>query len=146
MSLSKGHFLISGLFLAVLIIWLCGCGNGSGEKLPLVKAGDAKIVAAYIKRDSGAAVDIVLRRIFKNIKTDSVKGVDNVIYDTLYGTPIYIKLLDSLQRFVKTHDGRDSINPNPQYIGIGKDSVFTDICNTPIDSLIRKDYLLRHRK
>lgn len=128
------------LFLPTLLFFIFISCNDSGDKkiIKIPKTGDEKIVAVITNRDGTKTLEGVLRRIYKGIKFDSVNKVDVVVYDTLFGKGVNVKAIDSVGNILKTHDGKDSINPNPVYIPIGRDSVQTNVSNISIDSLLRK--------
>lgn len=128
------------IFLSTLVFFfLIGCNGGNKKVNEVPKIGDSKIVGIYIKRDGTKVLDILFRRISKTIKTDSITKKDVIVIDTLYGMPIVIKAVDSVGNILKTRDGKDSINPQPVYVPITKDSINTFVSNIPIDSLLRKN-------
>jgi hypothetical protein len=135
---SKGHFIVSGIFLLLLIVWLCSCGNGSEGKVNEPIAGDKKLIGVWTKPDSTKQLDILLLRIVKTVKYDSAQNKDIIIIDSIVGRPVVVKAIDGVGNILKNKAGGDSINPNPQYILVGRDSVNWHVENVSVDSLIKK--------
>lgn len=138
LKFTNKHFM-KFLIVAGLFIFMIECKNGEkGKAINPPKEGFSRILGVYIKRDGTKQVEVLGRQIYKSIKFDSITKKDVVVIDTVFGTPVIIKAFDSKGTILKTKEGKDSINPNPVYIPIGKDSVNTHVENTPIDSLLKK--------
>lgn len=135
---AKSNFIVAVVFALVLVIMLCSCGRSVVKDKEVPRVGDARILGVYTKRDGSKQVDILFRRIYEAIKYDSIKKEKIIVTDTLFAFPVTIKQVDSVGHILKDREGKDSINPNPVYVPIGKDSVRTDVSNIPVDSLLRK--------
>jgi uncharacterized protein YrrD len=51
---------------------------------------------------------------------------------------VVIKAIDAAGNILKNKAGGDSINPNPQYIQVAKDSISFRVENISVDSLLKK--------
>lgn len=123
--------------ILAIISLVVGCKNDSGGKIE-PQVGDKKLLGVWTKPDSSKQLDIFLLRIVKTVKYDSVKKKDVIIIDSIVGRPIIIKAFDSAGNILKNKDGKDSINPNPQYIQVGRDSISFRVENISVDSLLKK--------
>lgn len=133
---ARNHFIIAGIFGIGFLVSLSNC-NSSKPKKEVPKEGVEKYLGVFIKRDGTKQVDVLIRQTLKYIKYDSVKKIDEIAYETLWGFPVMVKAFDSTGKILKAKNGQDSINPQPRYIPIGKDSV-TWYEKTPFDSLMKK--------
>ncbi len=124
------------LLLLTCFVILYSCGNEK-KKTPVPKEGEARLFAVVTNPDSTKRAAIVLRIIKKSIKTDSLKGVDRIVYDTTWGAEREVPMLDSLKSPII-----DSVTKKPKMITgwfvISKDSVNTKVQDIPLDSLLKK--------
>lgn len=132
----RTYWLLALLCLILAILYASCKGESKENELPTT--GDAKIIAVFTKRDGTKQIDILLRRIFETIHTDSVTKKKTIVFDTLYGQPFIVKATDSTGKILKAINGQDSLSPNPVYAPINKDSVNTKIENISVDSLLKK--------
>lgn len=122
--------------IPILTMILISCGSKKGTVAPPSQAGQAKVVAVYTNPDGTKQIDIMLRVIKKDIVTDSVKKVDRIIIDTLWGRPDVVPIKDSTGKQVLDSLGKPRYVTN--YLAISKDSVNWKIAGIPLDSLLKK--------
>lgn len=101
------------------------------------KEGEAKIIAVY-KNNGIKTLDVLIRKITKSVKYDSLTRKDIIKIDTLWGYPRQIFWTDSSGKQKRDSLGRPLYNPNPMYILISKDSVNSNVANISVDSLVKK--------
>lgn len=112
--------------LVTLLFNSCGSNDKSTQPPPI---GEAKIFAIALDTNGKKFPTIIIRVINKAVKYDSLNKKDIITIDTIYGVErFYQNGVDSLGR-PKMFNG---------YFPIGKDSVWTNVCNTPLDSLLKK--------
>lgn len=128
--------LLATFILLAAIVFSC-CNEKKLVETP--KEGTEKILAIIVKRDSTRILEVVIRQIAKRVKYDSTKGKDVVAIDTLWGIPIAVPLLDSLNHpVIDSLTKKPKVNPQPQYVLWNKDSILTHVENVSYDSLIKK--------
>lgn len=121
-----------------LVIIACNSGKGKDNQLP-PKEGVSKVFAVYTDSKGNKIASIVLRVIEKKVIYDSATKTDRVGYDTIWGIPTNIPILDSVTNKPKLDSlGYVIYRPEPAYYRIGKDSVNTHVENIPLDSLLKK--------
>ena len=120
--------------LSILVLFSCGSKTKAPEIAP---AGQAKIIAAYIRQDSTTDVAWLLRIIEDNIKYDSVTKRKDILTDTSWGypAPFTYAVLDSLKNPVRDSSGKVMVQQRIEYVKIGKDSVNYHVENIPLDSM-----------
>lgn len=122
--------------ICTLIIFSC---KDDSVKKEIPTQGDVKLLGVVTERDSSKTILIVLRRIIKVVKYDSVKKKDYISYDTIVGRPISVPEVDSLGHAIFGADGKPKVKPNPEYISFSKDSVSFKVENISVDSLLKKN-------
>lgn len=136
-SASRKYFAASVFFASVLA--LSFCNNKSKKEVEIPKEGTIKILAVYIRPDSTRTLDIVLRQIVKRVRYDSASKRDIIAIDTLWGIPMTVDLVGADGKpIIDSITRKPKINPQVQYILIGKDSVNTHVENISVDSLLKK--------
>lgn len=85
-----------------------------------------KLFAVYLDTSGFKIPGLVLRRIDKTVKWDSIQKKDIVITDTLWGVQRVFYPKDTTKK------------PSLEWFQIGKDSVNTHVENINVDSLLKK--------
>lgn len=128
------------LIATILILWLSPSCNRDEDKKDTTtqtpSIGQDRLFAIVLDTTGKKTPTIVLRAIQKSIVFDSITKKDKIVYDTVYGVERAFPALDSLKRPIKDSLGNTKIMTG--YFLIGKDSVNTNVCGQPIDSLIKK--------
>lgn len=137
-QMGMAHFKAAIVFAIITLIILCSCGNDSEKVDGEVKTGDKKLIARIINRDGTRQLDIVLLRVSKGVKFDSVKKEDVIVIDSIVGRPVIVKAVDSLGNIIKTKAGVDSLNPSPVYVPVHLDSVSFRVEGISVDTLLKK--------
>ena len=122
--------------LLILTVFMVSCTSKKKKIIPVT--GEARIAAVYTRNDSSNVLDILWRIISKKIVFDSVSKKDKIVYDTVWGYPVNLPIRDSTGKPVIGADGKQKLHPLPTYLVISNDSVYTDIANKNVDSLLRK--------
>ncbi len=116
------------IIIGILILSFPSCSNKEQKQI-IPQVGEAKVFAVVLDTNGKKIPTIAVRLIKETIKTDSSTNKKEIVYDTLYGIErVYPNGLDSL--------GKQKYSVG--YFQIGKDSVNTDVCNKPLDSLLKK--------
>lgn len=116
------------LILAVLL----SCN--SKQHKPRVKEGVEKIVGVYtVNKTKNLA--ILLRKISKVVKFDTVEMQDAMFVDTVWGYPSMVPIKDSLGKPVL--DSLKQPKMSVQYVILPKDSVNWKVENINVDDLIK---------
>lgn len=133
--IKKTLFALSSIFLMAIGIYLSESCNKK-EKKESIQIGNVRLFAIVLDTSGKKIPTIVIRVISEAIKFDSITKQKTIGYDTVFGVERSFQLRDSLNKPIK-----DSLG-NPRYgtgyFAIGKDSVNTNVCGQPIDSLIKK--------
>lgn len=128
--------IISILAMSFLIYFTPSCDGAYPKEKEVPKEGQSRIFAVVTDTNGVKFPTIVLRLITKSIKYDSLTKKDIVGVDTFYGVERKVPVLDSLKKPKLDSTGLPLFTTG--YFMIGKDSVNTDVCNKPIDTLIKK--------
>jgi len=116
------------IIIGILILSFPSCSNKEQKQI-IPQVGEAKVFAVVLDTNGKKFPTIAVRLIKETIKTDSATNKKEIVYDTIYGVErVYQNGVDSL--------GKPKYTTG--YFQIGKDSVNTDVCNKPLDSLLRK--------
>lgn len=128
------------LLLTTFILFSCGGKSGTSSLPP--KAGETMIAAIWTNKDSTKQWGFLKRFIGKDIRTDSVKKTDFIIYDTAWAEQFPI--MDTIAKKPKYDSlGRMLVNYNFK----NKDSVnWQFIEGIPADSLLSKSWPPRGKK
>lgn len=114
-------------------VFFISCNESKNQPAP--KTGTKKIVAVYFQEDGQAYLDVVLRLIEKKVQYDSVDKKDVIVYDTVYGAPKVVPIVDSLNVQQKDSSGR--LKTTIAYYPVKKEFVIWNIAGLDLDSLIR---------
>lgn len=129
--------LLFGIAITALVIYLSdSCNNNSSKNEDNVKESETEILAVYIEKDGSKNVSFVYRKIFFPTKYDSFQKKRIIISDTIWGKPLYIPELDSLNRPIL--DSLKKPKYKIVYQLISKDSINWRIQNIPKDTLLKK--------
>lgn len=118
-------------FLAAM--FFSSCDDKKNQPVP--ETGTKKIVAVYTQNDGQVYLDVVLRLIEKKVKYDSSEKKDVIVYDTAYGTPKVVPIVDSLN--VQQRDSLGRPKTTIAYFPVKKESVIWNVTGLDIDSLIK---------
>lgn len=121
-------------FLAVVLIMSCNSGAGGGSS-PSPKESQSIIAAVYKDKNGGWTLDAMLRVIQKGVGYDSLNKKDVVTYDTVWGYPQYLPVLDSSG--VQRLDSLGNKVIQKYWMRVGKDSVVWNVENKNLDSLVK---------
>lgn len=126
--------LLTLLLSMTLVLYSC---NSKKPKKEVPVAGEARLFAVVTEPDGSKRPAIVLRVIRKTIKTDSLKMVDKIIYDSVFGVERDVPVKDSTGKpIIDTATGKPKIITS--WFVISRDSVNTKVQDIPLDSLLKK--------
>lgn len=124
-------------FLLITAIFYSCNNNEKKIKSEIPVAGEARFFAVVTEPDGSKRAAIVLRVIRKTIKTDSLKMVDKIIYDSVFGVARDVPVKDSTGKpIIDTATGKPKIITS--WFVISRDSVNTKVQDIPLDSLLKK--------
>ncbi len=101
-------------------------------------AGEKKIAGIYLSTDGKVYVDLLLKVVVDKIKYNEDSTKKEVTTEIVWGRPGTIPLKDSLGANKLDSLGRPMVTQT--WFIIGKDSVYTDIGNKNIDSLLKQPF------
>lgn len=101
-------------------------------------AGEKKIAGIYLSTDGKVYVDLLLKVVVDKIKYNSDSTKKEVTTEIVWGRPGTIPAKDSTGKILTDSTGKQIMNQT--WFIIGKDSVYTQIENKNIDSLLQQPF------